>query len=94
VTVRLTHIGSPTLLVEAHWWRILSDPTFDPPGRRYSCGWGTSSTTTTGPAIEASDLPPWTSRSSVTTTTPTTSMTPDAHSCPRPDSGHHPERHP
>jgi L-ascorbate metabolism protein UlaG (beta-lactamase superfamily) len=56
--VRLTHIGGPTLLIEAHGWRILSDPTFDPPGRRYSFGWGTSSTKTTGPAIAAADLPP------------------------------------
>ena len=31
MTVRLTHIGGPTLLVEAHGWRVLSDPTFDPP---------------------------------------------------------------
>ena len=58
MTVRLTHIGGPTLLVEAHGWRVLSDPTFDPPGRRYSFGWGTSSTKITGPAIEAADLPP------------------------------------
>ena len=58
MSVRLTHIGGPTLLVEAHGWQILSDPTFDPPGRRYSFGWGTSSTKTTGPAIAATDLPP------------------------------------
>jgi L-ascorbate metabolism protein UlaG (beta-lactamase superfamily) len=58
MTVRLTHIGGPTLLVEAHGWRILSDPTFDPPGRRYSFGWGTSSTKTAGPAVAAADLPP------------------------------------
>ena len=56
--VRLTHIGGPTLLVEAHGWRILSDPTFDPPGKRYSSGWGTSSTKTAGPAVAAADLPP------------------------------------
>lgn len=56
VPVRLTHIGGPTLLVEAHGWRILSDPTFDPPGRRYGFGWGTSSVKTTGPAVPADDL--------------------------------------
>jgi L-ascorbate metabolism protein UlaG (beta-lactamase superfamily) len=58
VTVRLTHIGGPTLLVEAHGWRILSDPTFDAPGRRYGFGWGTSSVKTAGPAVAAADLPP------------------------------------
>ena len=58
MTVRLTHIGGPTILVEAHGWQLLSDPTFDPPGRRYSFGWGTSSTKTTGPAVAVTDLPP------------------------------------
>ena len=58
MTVRLTHIGGPTTLVEAHGWRLLSDPTFDPPGRRYSFGWGTSSTKTAGPAVAIADLPP------------------------------------
>ena len=58
MTVRLTHIGGPTTLVEAHRWRLLSDPTFDPPGRRYSFGWGTSSTKTVGPAVAIADLPP------------------------------------
>jgi L-ascorbate metabolism protein UlaG (beta-lactamase superfamily) len=41
--VRLTHIGGPTVLVEAAGWTVLVDPTFDPPGRRYSFGWGSSS---------------------------------------------------
>jgi L-ascorbate metabolism protein UlaG (beta-lactamase superfamily) len=30
--VRLTHIGGRTLLIEAAGWRLLTDPTFDPPG--------------------------------------------------------------
>ncbi|SKB09872.1 MBL fold metallo-hydrolase [Aeromicrobium choanae] len=55
--VRLTHIGGPTVLVEVAGWRILTDPTFDPPGRTYSFGWGTSSTKVEGPAIEPRDLP-------------------------------------
>lgn len=46
-----THIGGPTLLMEIGGWRILTDPTFDPPGGRYSFGWGTSSTKTAGPAV-------------------------------------------
>jgi L-ascorbate metabolism protein UlaG (beta-lactamase superfamily) len=49
--VRLTHIGGPTLLIEVAGWRLLTDPTFDPPGRRYAFGWGTSSRKLTGPAI-------------------------------------------
>jgi L-ascorbate metabolism protein UlaG (beta-lactamase superfamily) len=49
--VRFTHIGGPTVLLEVDGWRILSDPTFDPPGRRYTFGWGSGSTKLTGPAI-------------------------------------------
>jgi L-ascorbate metabolism protein UlaG (beta-lactamase superfamily) len=49
--VRFTHIGGPTLLIEAGAWRLLTDPTFDPPGGRYRFGWGTGSEKTAGPAI-------------------------------------------
>jgi L-ascorbate metabolism protein UlaG (beta-lactamase superfamily) len=56
--VRLTHIGGPTVLIEVAGWRLLTDPTFDPPGRRYSFGWGTASRKLAGPAISASELPP------------------------------------
>ena len=48
--MRLTHVGGPTLLVETGGWRLLTDPTFDPPGRRYDFGLGTSSRKLTGPA--------------------------------------------
>jgi L-ascorbate metabolism protein UlaG (beta-lactamase superfamily) len=54
--VAVTHIGGPTVLIEVGGWRILTDPTFDAPGRRYAFGWGTSSRKLTGPAIGASDL--------------------------------------
>ncbi|MBG0569230.1 MBL fold metallo-hydrolase [Actinoplanes aureus] len=54
--VRITHIGGPTTLIEVGGWRLLTDPTFDPPGRRYAFGWGTSSTKLTGPAIPAGQL--------------------------------------
>jgi L-ascorbate metabolism protein UlaG (beta-lactamase superfamily) len=57
-TVRLTHIGGPTTLIEVEGWTILTDPTFDAPGRKYSFGWGTSSRKVTGPAIAVTDLPP------------------------------------
>jgi L-ascorbate metabolism protein UlaG (beta-lactamase superfamily) len=56
--VRITHIGGPTVLIEVDGWRLLTDPTFDPPGQRYNFGWGTSSRKLAGPAIAASDLPP------------------------------------
>jgi L-ascorbate metabolism protein UlaG (beta-lactamase superfamily) len=54
--VRLTHIGGPTVLIEAVDWRLLTDPTFDPPGQSYRFGWGTGSRKLTGPAMAASDL--------------------------------------
>jgi L-ascorbate metabolism protein UlaG (beta-lactamase superfamily) len=56
--VRLTHLGGPTVLIEVDGWRILTDPTFDPPGRTYRFGLGTSSTKTIGPALEPDDLGP------------------------------------
>jgi L-ascorbate metabolism protein UlaG (beta-lactamase superfamily) len=54
--VAVTHIGGPTALIEVGGWRILTDPTFDAPGRRYAFGWGTSSRKLTGPAIAASEI--------------------------------------
>ena len=54
--IRLTHIGGPTTLIEFAGWRILTDPTFDPPGGKYSFGWGSSTRKLTGPAISAADL--------------------------------------
>ena len=50
--VRITHIGGPTVLIEVGGWRVLTDPTFDAPGRKYNFGWGTSSRKVAGPAIE------------------------------------------
>ena len=55
---RFTHIGGPTTLIEVDGWRILTDPTFDAPGRTYRFGWGTSSRKTTGPAIAADEIGP------------------------------------
>jgi L-ascorbate metabolism protein UlaG (beta-lactamase superfamily) len=56
--LRLTHIGGPTVLVELGGWRLLTDPTFDAPGRRYGFGWGASSRKLAGPAIAAADIGP------------------------------------
>ena len=55
---RITHIGGPTVLIEVAGWRLLTDPTFDPPGRSYAFGWGTGSRKLAGPAIAAADLAP------------------------------------
>ncbi|MDP9227723.1 MAG: MBL fold metallo-hydrolase [Actinomycetota bacterium] len=52
----ITHIGGPTVLIEVGGWRLLTDPTFDPPGRRYYFGWGTGSRKLAGPAIAVSEL--------------------------------------
>ncbi|HEX4109482.1 MAG TPA: MBL fold metallo-hydrolase [Solirubrobacteraceae bacterium] len=54
--VRITYIGGPTALIEIGDWRLLTDPTFDPPGKRYFFGWGTYSRKLQGPAIEFADL--------------------------------------
>jgi L-ascorbate metabolism protein UlaG (beta-lactamase superfamily) len=54
--VRITHIGGPTVLIEGGGWRLLTDPTFDPAGGKYSFGWGTGSRKLAGPAIAASDV--------------------------------------
>jgi L-ascorbate metabolism protein UlaG (beta-lactamase superfamily) len=51
MTLRITHIGGPTTLIEVAGRRILTDPTFDAPGRRYAFGWGTSSRKLAGPAL-------------------------------------------
>jgi len=54
--MRVTRIGGPTALVEWEGWRILTDPTFDPPGRTYSFALGTTSRKTTGPAVALDDI--------------------------------------
>jgi L-ascorbate metabolism protein UlaG (beta-lactamase superfamily) len=56
--IRLTHIGGPTVLIEAEGWRILTDPTFDPPGKTYKFGWGSKSTKLSGPALAPDDVGP------------------------------------
>jgi len=39
IEARLTHIAAPTVLIEAGGWRLLTDPTFDPPGQDDRFGW-------------------------------------------------------
>lgn len=55
-SLSITYIGGPTALIEIGGWRLLTDPTFDPPGRRYSFGLGTSSRKLAGPAVAAAEL--------------------------------------
>jgi L-ascorbate metabolism protein UlaG (beta-lactamase superfamily) len=54
--VRITHIGGPTTLIEVAGWRLLTDPTFDAPGRSYRFGWGTGSRKLAGPAVPPDEL--------------------------------------
>jgi L-ascorbate metabolism protein UlaG (beta-lactamase superfamily) len=54
--LRITHIGGPTVLLEVGGWRLLTDPTFDPPGKRYFFGWGTVSRKLAGPAVPAEQI--------------------------------------
>jgi L-ascorbate metabolism protein UlaG (beta-lactamase superfamily) len=56
--IRVTHVGGPTVVIETQGWRILTDPTFDPPGRTYKFGWGSKSTKLSGPALAPDDLGP------------------------------------
>ena len=46
------------MLVEVGGWRLLTDPTFAAPGRRYSFGWGAFSRKLAGPAIPAAEIGP------------------------------------
>ena len=57
-SARITHIGGPTVLIEVGGWRLLTDPTFDAPGRSYRFGWGTGSRKLAGPAIAPDALGP------------------------------------
>ena len=52
----ITHIGTATLLLEIGPIRLLTDPAFDPPGGRYSLGYGTSSRKLTAPAIKPENI--------------------------------------
>lgn len=56
--VRITHIGGPTTLIEIGGWRLLTDPTFDAPGKAYRFGFGTGSVKLAGPSVAARDLLP------------------------------------
>lgn len=56
--MRITRIGGPTALIDWGGWRILTDPTFDPPGRTYGFALGTSSRKMIGPSSRQDELGP------------------------------------
>jgi len=56
MNIRITHIGTATLLLEIVSLRLLTDPVFDPAGGSYFFGYGTSSKKLTGPAIQPQAL--------------------------------------
>ena len=75
--MRITRIGGPTVLIEWNGWRILTDPTFDPPAGRTRCVRGEiAEGHRSGGSLD--ELGEWTSRWSATTTTPTTWTMPAA----------------
>ena len=53
-TVKLTLIGGPTILIETGGLRLLTDPTFDPPGS-YQSG-SITLQKTIGPALSVAEL--------------------------------------
>ena len=54
----LTLVGGPTALITYGGLRILTDPTFDPPGRYESSGSPVILTKLDGPAVQAADIGP------------------------------------
>jgi L-ascorbate metabolism protein UlaG (beta-lactamase superfamily) len=55
-TIAITYVGGPTALLEVGGLRLLTDPTFDPAGKRYHFGWGAMSRKLQGPAMTAEEL--------------------------------------
>lgn len=53
-----THIDTACTLIEIDGFRILTDPVFDPPGRRYHHGWGAFSRKTHAPAMTPAEIGP------------------------------------
>ncbi len=48
--IEITYVGGPTALIEVGGLKLLTDPTFEAPGRRYHFGWGAMSRKLEGPA--------------------------------------------
>jgi L-ascorbate metabolism protein UlaG (beta-lactamase superfamily) len=56
MNMRVTHIGTATLLLEIGSLRFLTDPVFDPAGGHYFFGYGTHSIKLTEPAMQPETL--------------------------------------
>lgn len=56
MNIRITHIGTATMLIEIGSLRLLTDPVFDPAGGKYNFGWGTGSRKLTAPSISTEQL--------------------------------------
>lgn len=54
--MRVTHIGTATLLLELEGLRLLTDPVFDAPGEKWRFGFGTSSVHQETPALTAEQV--------------------------------------
>jgi L-ascorbate metabolism protein UlaG (beta-lactamase superfamily) len=57
ITMKITLIGGPTALLEVDGMRLLTDPTFDPPGSEFTTG-PVTLRKTLGPALSASQIEP------------------------------------
>ena len=57
-TLAWIYRGGGLELYNVEGWRLLTDPTFDPPGGHYKFGWGTASDKLAGPAVAAADIGP------------------------------------
>ncbi len=55
-TITITYVGGPTALLEVAGLRLLTDPTFDAPGKRYHFGWGAMSRKLQAAALSPTDL--------------------------------------
>jgi L-ascorbate metabolism protein UlaG (beta-lactamase superfamily) len=51
-----THVDTACALHQIGGWRLLTDPVFDPPGRRYHFGWGALSRKTGTPGLTPQEV--------------------------------------
>jgi L-ascorbate metabolism protein UlaG (beta-lactamase superfamily) len=56
MAITITHLGTATTILEVDGVRLVTDPVFDPPGAKWSFGWGMTSTMTAAVAKPASDI--------------------------------------
>ena len=54
--LRVTHVGTATLILEIGPFRLITDPALDPKGQEYSFGWGTGSRKLLDPEPSAAAL--------------------------------------